>query len=653
MKKILLKEIQLSDWRSLNLKVKFNDNETIINGKNELGKSSLFHAWCWLLSGYTDSVNVKNFNLFNENEELTPDTPIASVKATVFINDIEYTLERRAKATFRRTRGTDEYVKSSSDTYTLLIDNIEVSVSNWNEFISNNICSHEMIRFLLSGDFLANLTIEDKDKARQVLLSIVGEITDDDYIGDYSCIIPQLDKGYSLNQIEEQAKNKKTDIDRQIVKLESDIKSKQQLLAEYSAIDYSSLQTEINNKKKTIVDIDNTMLGNAESIKPILGQRDAIFDLINSKTLKLNKCRNIYLNAFDAVRNEIKGKISNVERHNQEVITRCEQKQKEYEYNCRTLDELKRGIKNSEAFIEDLRKQRDEIKSRVFVAESCSYCGQELPADTQEELKVKFNERKQKEYEYVVAQGKRLASKIEDDNKRIAELEEIVSKGVELEELQSIEILEQQLKTHESTFTPFEKTNEYAILSKEIEELKASIPEMPKNDNEGLTAMKKTLMSEIDVLNQQLGLKLQCDKLKEEIADLQDKHKALGIDIALCERTIMKVKEYREEQASIVSQRINNNLRDVTIDMFRTQKDGSKVPDCIVRGKRGVQYATINNSAKTLINIELQRLMMSHFNIQLPIWIDECKNFDSEHLPKIEGQHILMFASDSPMLIIV
>ena len=231
-------------------------------------------------------------------------------------------------------------------------------------------------------------------------------------------------------------------------------------------------------------------------------------------------------------------------------------------------------------------------------------------------------------------------------------MQAIVDAGVSFEEEQSTALLQDELNAYESNYVPFEETDEHAKLVKEIDDLKAMLPEIPQNDNEALTNMKNVLMTELDDLNRQMGLKSQCDKIKVDIADLQDKHKSLGVETALCERTIMKVKEYREEQASIVSKRINDKLDMVSVDMFRTQKDGTNVPDCIIRGKRGVQYATINNSAKTLINIELQQLLMKHFDVQLPIWIDECKNFDSKHTPNIDGQHIMLYASDSPVIVV-
>lgn len=652
MKKIRLKEIQLSNWRSLNVKAIFTDTKTTISGKNELGKSSLFHAWCWLLSGYTDSVNVKNYNLFDENKPITPNTPVACVKCKITIDAIEYTLERRAKATFKRTRGTDEYIKSSSDTYILLIDDIEVSVSNWNQFIDAHICNNDMITYLLSGDFFANLAIEDKNKARLVLQSIVGQITDNDYKGDYSCLSPQLAKGYTLQQIEEQAKNRKSDLDKQLSSIPALIENKENTLAEYLVIDYNDINNQITDKKKKIEDIDNAIADKNSALEPIIKQRAEILNKISSIKLKLSECRNTHISKQNAATVEIKSKIQNIECNNALINKHNEEKMKIRRNQENLLRRYKEELKTENEYHNSLLERKDEIKARIFTEDKCVCCGQDLPETLLEIAKNKFNADKQKDLDYIISRGKNVRANIDDLTERISNLEKELSKDLELEDLISINELQQDLKHAESKFVDFSQTEQFFELNRQIEELKAMLPEVVVIDNHTYTEQKRMLMSEIDLLNQQLGLQNQCDKLRNEIASLESQRREIANNIATLEQILAKVKEKREEEAQIVSERINSRLSNCKIEMFRTQKDGSVAPDCIVRGKRGVRYATINNSAKTLINIELQKLMMSHFNVQLPIWIDECKNFDSEHLPNIDGQSIMMFASDSPTLVI-
>lgn len=652
MKEIILKRIELSNWKSLNLDVTFNNKSTKISAKNGVGKSSLIAGWNWLLSGYTNAASPKNHELFDNREELTHETPIASVKAWISIDGVDYTIEKTAQAKFTRKRGSNEWSKDSSDVYKVYIDEIENTATEYSNWLEHNICPTDMLVYCLDGTFFTVLAEEDKRKARKVLENIVGEIKESDFVGNYDCLKNDFAKGYTIEQIEERTKNQIKPLRDRLVKIPALIEDKERLLAEYLQTDYSAIEKQIEETRNDIQKIDDQILGNGESIKPILGQRDAIFDLINSKTLKLNERKNVYLNAYNAVRNEINGKISNVSKRNTEIKTRNEQKQCEYDYHKRNLEQLNRELKNSESFIDDLRKQKDEIKARIFKTESCAYCGQELPMETQEELRAKFNERKQKDLDFVVSQGKNLSQKIEDTKRRISDLQVIIDKGVQLEELESSEILEQQLKAYEASYQPFEETKEYAELKKEIDDLNNSLPEIPQNNNEELTNAKKTLLSRLESLNQQLGGKYKAEQIKAEIDSLKSELRKVGNEIAELEGVLFKCKEYTEERADIISCRVNDKLTDCKIVMFEVQKNGDLAPSCTITDNNGVKYSTLNNSNRIKTCISLQQLFCKHFDISMPTFIDECSIFDSSNIPQLPNQTIYLYASDSPVLVI-
>ena len=87
-------------------------------------------------------------------------------------------------------------------------------------------------------------------------------------------------------------------------------------------------------------------------------------------------------------------------------------------------------------------------------------------------------------------------------------------------------------------------------------------------------------------------------------------------------------------------------------EMFSTQKDGTIKPDCVLRDSKGVQYATTNTANRMLIDIELQEFFMNHFNVQLPIFIDEAQSFSDENMPEVKGQNILLKVSNDKYLIV-
>lgn len=646
MKTILLKRLTLSNWRSLNLDVVFNAQETRICAKNGVGKSSLQFAWNWLLSGYTESVYPKNYDLFDRRVALSHETPLASVKAEVSVNGVDYTLEKRAQAKFVRKRGENTYEKAPSDTYTHYIDNIETSISDFNSWVKHNICDPDLLVFCLDGSFFSTLAYNDKHKARKVLENIIGEINQNDFKQDYSELYARMAKGYTLEQITEQIKNVIKPLKERMELIPTIVDNQQATLSEYESIDFEAIEKDIASKRKSIEDIDAAILGKAESIKPILGKRDAIFDIINSKALILSERKSAWENQQYALTSRIKGQIDAINKENKLINERNDLLLSEYKRQEKSLEYEKNTLDNLNKQRDELLKKRDEVKARCFAEDTCAYCGQELPIEMLEKAKTRFLETKNKDLDLVVSQGKNVKAQIEDCEVRIKELEDVVSKGVKLEELKSVETLQAQLKQAQDDFVHFEKTDECARLQKEIDDLKASLPEIPQNDNEALTNAKRSLFDEIETQSRKLGLKDKANEIRNGIEALYEELREVGNAVARHEGVLSLIEQYNEEKANIISLRVNEHLAISQIVMYRKQKDGSLAPDCVVCDEKGVSYATMNNSKRPLVNIELQKLFCNYFDIVMPVFIDEVSLFDSENEPHLNTQSIKLFASN-------
>lgn len=650
MKQLILKKIKISNFRGRNIEVAFGEKQTRISGRNGIGKSTIFYSWAWLLTGWTDPYNVKNANLFDNRVPLSPDTPTASVLAEISLDGYDYTLERQAIAKFVRKRSTNEWEKSSSDEYRFFIDGVEMSAQGYTSWLESNICPIANMQFLVSGEFFAALVEDDKKRAREVLEGVCGEVRPEDFKGDYSAIEEDM-KRFPISVIEDRIKAEMKPLKARMAEIPAIIDSKEATLAEYEQIDYDSLLKEIESKKADIEQIDATILGQGKAIEPIMGERNRIYDLINDKSMMLYEAKIAHNNRENAKISAIKSRLEEAKRGCMEVLRRNEAKKANHEAMVRDLEAVKLLLFTYEQTREKLLAERDIIKARVFTEESCAYCGQELPYEKQEEARARFNAKKQKDLEDVVARGKANNVSIENHKEKIAYLEEEIAKGYALEETPDTLVLEAEYKEAQSAFVPFESTSEYARLSKEIDDLKATLPEIPTNDNEALTNAKRMLIGELETLNRRYGLKAKADSIREEIAKLQVEQRQVGSEIARLEGKIDKCKEYAQEKADIISYRVNGKLNDCKIEMWSTLKSGEVVGDCVILNKDGVKVSSTNGADKGLISIDLQKLFMRRYNVCLPIFLDEASIYDDSHLPyNEEYQSIYLFASNSMYL---
>ena len=531
------------------------------------------------------------------------------------------------------------------------IDNIEYSAGDFSNWVSHNICNTEHIIYALDGSFFTYLCEDNRDKARKVLESIVGEITIADFKGDYSAILDKLSR-YPIENIEEQTKNEIKPLNRRLEDIPALIADKERTLAEYEGVDYDALLAEIESKKQEVARIDDEILGNSNAYAPIIGERNRLLQVISDMQEKMRLEKNAYDVAHNGIVAGINAEIARIRKENGSIIAENASAQRQF-------DILKSRLVNAETQrdfyagkIEGLRERRNAIMAKTFDGSTtCAYCGQELPDTMIEEAVAKFNEAKVRELESIATEGRRCKELLESYTQEVADLQAEIDKGVVVRELHDTSVLEKSLNDTIASHKPFEETERYEAFMADIEAVKASIPELPQSNSVELTHKKRAIMDELDTLNRRYGLKFKADEIREDIANLQKERREVACEIARLEGIIAKCKEYVEERADIISHRVNDRLEGCKIAMYSTQKDGNIKPDCVITDLDGVKYSTLSNSARLRANLQMSRLFRAHHDIELPYFIDEASVYDTTHKPIFDNaQCVYLYASDDKIL---
>ena len=650
MKEIKLLNLTISNWRGQNHNIDFKDN-TFISAKNGAGKSTLLHAWLWALTGYTEVGLPKNTNLFDNREVLSEHTPWASVVAIMEIDGYKYVVERKSKPKFTRSKGSLEFTKGSSDLYEYYIDNIEVGASGITNFVEGTIgVPCDMLVYCLSGDFFSYLASEEKNKARNILCSIAGEVKPEDFKGDYSSIAELLER-YSASDIIEMSRKKKKPLEDRQNAIPNEIDLKEERLSELKAMDFSTYEKEIESTKQKIEAIDGLLLGNADAIKPILEHNREIENNLSNLRLSLANGRITHREKQNERTSEIKAKLAEVKRYNESIDKENAKIKRDFEEEIENGTFWSKRIDILEEKRAELLKKRDEVKARVYAEEKCAYCGQELPYDMLEKAREKFNERKAKDLELIVKEGKQVAEEIARAKEKIESIGKMVEEGYTLLEKKSTTELEDALKRIEDTFVPYEDTIEHDEIYAKIKAYEREIKEIPSNDNESLTSRKKALIEDLSELSKRLGLKDEIGKVETDIEELRGELRSVANAIAELEGMIFTAKAWEQERNEIVSHRIIDKLSKSKIEMWSKQKNGELVQDLVLCNHKGVKFNSTNFANRIEIQLDLQSMFQRLFEVTLPIFIDESAVFSPSKLPVFEDrQTIYLFASDENYL---
>lgn len=645
MKKVIIKKLSLENFKGQTRDFFPNEDVTKVFAKNATGKTKLYEAFAWLLTGYTDATNGKNYELYDSTKELTPETPKARVRAEIVLDDVEYSVERSAQAKFVRKRSSMEYVKDTSDLYEVKIDDIVTSSTDFTSWVDKNLGDTNLLPFMLLGERFANLTLSDRKKAREILEQVSGEVTMEEMQGDYTMIAHDLKK-YSVEQLKERCKNKLKPLKLRHDELGTIIDTKTQLSATYDAGKVAELNKEIESVKEAISAVDDMIMDSSKALEPIIKARNEQKIRIDALCSELSVRRHAHNDKNRELLDVVAKKIRNIDAENATIVAENKRKAHEWAYTEQQCHSEKDTLAMLRSQRDRLIARRDEIMAREFTDTTCATCGQELPEELLAETRARFIKTKNEDLEIVVNQGKDVRGKIELCEKRIAELEEILAKGMVETPLKSKDALQEEYIEMEGKLVQFEATEEYKSLSKEIEELRANMPTL-NVDQSGFAEQKEKLNATLEGLYATLGEYNVLGRIVEEVETLKAEKRDVEIEIVCIEGQLDNIKMYDEEKALIVSDRINKLLDGCSIVMYSRQKDGELRPDCVILDKNGVPYATTNNANRLNSALALQRMFCANANILFPVFVDEASIYDDEHLPKYsDTQCIYLYASN-------
>ena len=639
MKTIKIKKLTLQDWRAQNKIVTFS-NHTEIRGRNKTGKSSVYNGFLWLLTG-ADDMDRNNYNLFDNTIEQTHETSkVASVEGVFEINSVEYTLKRTAEIGWTRKKGHEEYERKGTDNYKFYIDGIERGATEYKKTIEELFAPVDKLKIMLNLQYFLRM---DWKQMRKHLQDMVGEITIDDFNGDYSDILNDLKK-YSPEEVKISYKAKINPIKQSIESLPITIETLKSSLPDISNLE--EVQQDIDDTKCQIEMIDKQLSGSNEAMQEQIAKRNAELAKISELQESFADAKRKSYNEHFRLLNKLDAKISEINVRN-EQISRDNAKGKETIIRAgKSLSEAKNKLDRLTDYRLTLLKQNEEVKKMQFTDDKCPYCGQMLPDGKLEEAKAKFNERKEAKHLAVVAEGKANNEKIADVKKDIEALQEIVEKGYVEKPLEDASSLQKEIDDLKANFVPYEETIEGKEKMAEISSLKANLPSFEQSDNTALINTKKSLLDDIQELSKQLGKKDEYDKQVEKIIEKEKELKDSAVELARLEGLLNKVNQYEREKASIISDRVNGKFDYVKVEMTEVNKSGDIVDTCRILDSDGVNASVTNFASQVRCGMDISTAFCKFYGLNLPMFIDFAESMNEDNLPETERQMVRLIVDD-------
>ena len=626
MKDIKFKKVVLNGFRGQTREVVFNDGLTKIAGSNGTGKTTVYVAVKWCLTG-VDERNRTNYNLFDDTLDFTPEnsTP-AIVELYIEVDGVEYTLKRQATQKWVRKRGSAEYTKASSDEYKFYIDGLELSATTYKDRVAE-IFNMDVEKLKLCMDVLYYQLLDWKE-LRKHFADIVGEVKDSDMTGDYSDIMPYLEKYKSGEKAKEFLRQQINPFKQQIKDIDAVIKAQERLLPDLAPV--AEAERQIVEKEARIAEINKEILGLEEPNKPLAEKRKAELEAIQSLKKQYADAKLNYETEQRKRLLVIQDELNEAEKHNASIEQQNKRNAQAVAQHNAVIRLCKEDIEDLEQERALLSKQNEEIKSREFTDTICPNCGQELPADKIAELRAKFYVDRDIQRAPIVERGKKVRARLDAQKERLAKLEseEVVVTDNEATRMDTDEI-RKRFDDAKKSLVPYDDTEEAKSLTAKINEATDTLTVVPEVDSAELQEEIQRLLVEIKELSQITARSESYDKGTKAIEQYNKEKSAAGIGLAKWEGLLDKLMSREREWADIVRDRANKYLEYSHVEMIDISKSGELVDTCTL-SINGVDRGVTNHANKTIIGIDISNAICKRYDVSMPLFIDDFEHFTSD-----------------------
>lgn len=646
MKAILLKGLEIENFKGIKeLRIDFN-NITNIFGENATGKTSIFDAFTWVMFD-KDSKNRSVFEikpLDKQNKVIRG--LVTTVTAVLEVNNKEIKLTKKYEEKWTRKRGESEATFTKNET-TYMINDTPIKKSEYVKEIAE-IADEEQFKLLTNPYFFSNEL--NWKKAREVILEICGDITIEQIIEsnkDLVLLTTEFEKENNIDKIIKNRKASKNNLSKE--KEEIPVRINECNKGMYN-IDFEEIEVQLKAKKSDLEAIEDNLLNGTKTNEQILKDKEKIFELKQetqsikqSASKKGNKKRNELLKEKDELQYNIKNLRNNL------VYLERDSELKE------TL--RKRAIEKTTNLRDKWTKKSQETLDLSVIQTECPTCKRPLDLEDIEEKKKEmldnFNLNKAKELKEIVELGKSKNDDVELFNTEIERLKVDINKT--LEEIQEKAVLLDKIKkelesTKSTEIYSADEEKRLTEISVEIKELEEKINNKDNDKNiDELKESKKKLAVEIELLNKELAKRDINKGLLDRKEQLLEKEKELGIELAHQEKILNLCELFIKTKVSLLESNISSKFKNVTFKLFKEQINGGIEETCEALVD-GVPFSNVNTAGQINGGLDIINTLSNHFGVKMPIFIDNRESVND--LIDIDIQVInLIVSNDNPLKI--
>lgn len=662
MTKVELKEMTLTDFKGQPEKKATFGHRTIVSGPNGCGKTTLADAFMWVFCD-------KDYSL-KSNPDIRPDDGRECLPRV----DIDLVIDEKPVSVAKFQKRTESKPKDGKPGKVALSNKYEINgVPKAERDFKADLKERgfDFDNFLMLSHMEIFTDLKDAD-ARKILFSMSDGAGKSDLeiaktVPDCAELVPLLEtykadeikamNSATLKKAEEQLKA----IPNQIIGMEQ---AKVDVDVAELELQKNALQEKISDLETQIAQTGNEKAGEIKAelaglrTRLLEAESRAKADSLKQKSLVCNKIGDLELDR-NIKTSELNKKTSALERLRVQKKELLEKLQ-----NARTQYPKIKDTEWDNTALENIESETFKDAETI-----CPTCGQNLPPEQIEQLKSRFEQKKQERInqqlkakeEWGQDKKRKLDEVIQAGNKASADMKEAHKQEETLtSEISKLTDELEQIKTSLDA----ENKNLEAILKEpglsgnaEYQQILTSIKEKQQELNsldDGEEAKKQLSeqlfdkKQELAAVNQKIGETNNNVRIDEQIEKLQESQKQYAQNKADAQMILDELKSLSMAKNTALEDAVNQYFDGVKVKLFDTQKNGEVVDACIwyVKDKDDNWKKLIGNANTALMmkgKIAIMDGLQKFYGVSYPIFVDCAAELDNSSLAGIKADAQLIF----------
>lgn len=633
MTNIRLTTMRIRNFKGIReLDIHFNGNDVDIYGDNGTGKTTIIDSFTWLLFG-KDSLGRADFgikptdkagNIVHQLE--------TSVEAVFYISGTEKVFKKTLEEVWTRKRGAAEaeFTRNENSFY---IDGVPKKKMEYTTAIKELI--DEEVFKIITNPLYFNESVKWQDR-RSVLLTICGEISDNDVIAANEALAPLLPllQGKTVSDFKDIASATMKQINREL-----------------DMIPVKISEAELAKPSTEALEVDQTRKDElTHEIESLRVQKSSIE--IGAGTIQKRQELSMLRNALAAVGTGFQPGAT----PEAAAVAQLNSKISDAEFRLgnmeRRLSMLTSAIEHQKATRVGYSKDWDNVFAERFTDSVCPTCHRELPEDEIEERRKEFNRTKAQKLDEIEKANEAIGADIEAMEKEAKELTDGIATYRE-----TIRQLTDAIEKAKGAVAAMvaAKEQEFAQerqrIADEISKVEGIIRDYTGNTQGAVAEIDgkiASLSAELSRINTAIANKALLERQDKRIAELKAQQTHLAAEYNIAERNLYLAEQFIVAKVNMLNERINKKFRYAKFKLFEQQLNGGINEVCEVT-YGGIPYKDLNNAMRINIGLDVINTIAAHYGVTCPIMIDNAESVNEVF--HTEAQQIRFYVSHDKSLL--